>query len=243
MKKFTFFLLLTNALPLFAYSSTLIDQPDDFRWNPSKNYQKKLINDDGSVTFVEPRYSTLGGQDILISTKSNHRGVCYHLGKTWHVYTQTHRSDYPGQRVSMASFDLRGRMKGLKRHKLESDNSIRTITCASELYMFDPARIKKTRKNYTKLIVNGDGSRTIVGPKFKFMGLNHAMSGDYSKSLKNICKYFGYREYVYGSATYWYNGYFPHEVESSRTIAIDQSGRFKSLKRFRDGVSSLTYTY
>jgi hypothetical protein len=169
-------------VPKLSQAAALIPPPPAPEIAPSTNYERRVDNPDGSVTFVTPMFSHINGK-ARISSVSDPNGACALYGASKHVASKriwiagVHDTPFIG---------VDGKL--LKVEKLENPYVYEYLVCASSGAA--PSR------QYKALKTNDDGSVTIVEPRFDFLGLGYRSRISFVSDHNGVCRLFGYKKSV-----------------------------------------------
>jgi len=194
----------------------------------SRNYEDIFVNDDDSVSILNPKFSSPTGKGSLSIHPSNLSGVCNLFGYGQAVSSSlvkkalcpscignyTARSvviDFNGK---FESFDTSGYTK--------NKNVIKFLTC--EKKDFYQGVVVSDRANFHS---NDDGSTTIINPAFKINNTVYSLSS--GNDLNSICTLFGYEEAI--SPSLLKKSLCPECIGNytARSVVVDPSGKFESF--------------
>lgn len=141
----------------------------------SSRYDELTDNPDGSVSIKGPKFNYNGRQNIVYFSVNS--GVCELFGYSAAVVA-IRGKDLSGLKLPV--IDNEGMLAGM------SDNTdiYDTIVCRPSIPVVIPSR------QYTALAHNGDGSVTIVRPRFDLNSVPTRIS--YLSVNSGVCKLFGY---------------------------------------------------
>ncbi len=179
--------------------------------NGSENYDSIHENDDGSVTIVKPKFKSLNSdKNLLLSLKSDLNGVCKLFGLGDYV-----DNSFQAQwsRESKIVLDDSG---SFHQYNHEKGNYLDSLICKKLNQTEIPVS-----KNYEKLIVNDDNSVTVLKPMFSNATGSGNLSISTSTKVSDLCKFYGFNQYVEKSATRRY-------TKNSR-VRLNSDGTFKKL--------------
>lgn len=144
---------------------------------PSQNFARKLLNIDGSVTIVGPKFSYAEGSGAISYFESDNDGVCKLFG-------------YPGAVTAVKAEEAAGGRHAVINHAGKLGYFSVTSTVYDSVICAD-GRVPAVSALYKDLHTNDDGSVTLVGPRFDWRGVPSAI--DYFNSDNaGVCKLFGY---------------------------------------------------
>lgn len=187
----------------------------------SKNYESKLVNDDGTVSIVKPKFSdpTGSGKKLPVSAYSKLDGVCklYGLGPYVEKSLISYDSYYsPDKSSKYALISAEGRFRGF-----DIFRRIGSLACQGQT-------IPSSSQNYLKLSINDDGTTTLLMPRFKMHGTNYVINVD--SDLDGVCKLYGFKAYVASSLVDFVH--MPYDF--GRSVVISQESIFEAFKIKRD---------
>ena len=208
-----FFILLTQSFILKAND----------RLFPTQS----MLNDDGSVSLIAPKFKSSRNQiSFYIAKDSSTDGVCklYDLGS----YINNSLTYYrPSSYTNYVKLDFQGQFNGYIYS--EETFAIHSISCKPKYGMPYPHTVSK---NYKDKVINNDMSVSIILPKFKIANANYSLST--KSDLNGICRLFGFRFYVSNSIL----KFTPNQYE--RLVNINHEGTFRNYEKLSmDGVFSL----
>ena len=190
----------------------------------SRNYEARYVNEDLSVSFVNPKFSNpSGGGDIPLTLASDKDGVCRLYGLAAYVESSTTTfSARSGTGVVIGADSRFSQFQSL-RHT----DGIRSIACKAE----DNGPITPST-NWGAKYINDDGSVTINAPKFKMNGVDLHISLDTDKN--GVCNLYGYSSYVESSAT-------TDSIRSGKSVSINSDSKFNKYvaNKYTDVIASL----
>ncbi len=171
----------------------------------SSNYDAIYTNDDGTISIVGPHFrDPSGSANLSISPESSAIGLCTLYGQGSPVMSSmtTHEAH---QNTALV---------GGNTHFTNYDTGEAITDFACEA----PAsnRIFPASRNYTNIALNNDGSTTIIRPQFFFSG--KTLSINSNSDLDGICKLFGLKSVVAGSAQ--------SEAPHGQSVMIGNSVKF-----------------
>jgi hypothetical protein len=237
--------LLISLLVLGSPSSYAMTAPEGSlsengeRVQERKKYDHRYVNDDGSVTFVRPKFSNPDGSGSLrisVQNGANLIGVCKLLGEGSFV-PNSDTYEPPAFQTLLVRVSGDGSFEGFDKNDGEM-KALRSLICSpAKQSKMDPSR------NAENIVNNDDGSITIVRPKFSNPdgagGLRLSFENDLN--LSGICKLFGARSYVPHSALPEVIYTSLYEAAWHKFVRISSKGRFERFDRatLKDPIKSL----
>jgi hypothetical protein len=198
----------------------------------SKNYEAQYVNDDGSITFVRPKFANPEGTGSLrlsAENESNLAGICKLFGAGSYVSNSVTFDNFEGsstvvpRHVRISSIGTFETFDTSKHY-----DPVRTLICMSP----EPTSQLVPSDNAEKILTNNDGSITIVRPKFSNpdgIGGSRLSVGEKVSNLDGICKLFGAGSYVPNSLTIE-----SLTITGNRLVRISSNGTFERFDRNND---------
>ncbi|MBS1962450.1 MAG: hypothetical protein JST04_09555 [Bdellovibrionales bacterium] len=201
-------LALTSLPSAFAMNAA-----EEAAFYASKNYEALYTNDDGRVTIGGPKFGSADGTVRWISTSSNLNGVCELFGYGAAVASSL---TWDGDFDRTIVIDSDARFSAFRSRGYNYNNSrIATIMCETGVQAGPSTRLEKP------VIVNDDGTVTLVGPAFGAAdGTVRWMST--SSNLNGVCKSFGFQSAIPASLTW--------DGDFDRTIILGGDAKFSAYR-------------
>ncbi|MBI4063558.1 MAG: hypothetical protein HY401_04570 [Elusimicrobia bacterium] len=169
---------------------------------PIKSYEELILNNDGSVTIVEPRFKNPNGQGYLpISSTDlygynrNLKGVC----KLFGFKGPQGRASRGDEEITVI-IDSKGKIKGFSRKNASSYNyRVSALICEKDIKISPEKAAPEERAE--AVYRNDDGTITLyrpyaLGPKNSKLPIYTPAydNSAYPYYEKIVCKYFGYKK-------------------------------------------------
>lgn len=212
MKNYIFIALMLGTTMVDASGLESEFMHPSFWLQESKNYDAKYVNQDLTVSIINPMFSNPTGDGaILISRKSDRNGVCKFYGLS--SYVDYSFIDFNAGSERSVIIDASSKL-----NKIDSEfptYAIGTITCNP--IENNPIPVSD---NLRGRYINDDGSVTINTPKFMMNGQNRYISTNSDRN--GVCKLYGLTSYVEYSLIDFNAG-------PGRSIIINASSKFSKF--------------